>query len=159
MSKSTKAEDLFEKNGQNSVSIFNVLYVLYPELPIVKSDLNRESDFKTHPILEKILISSGWYKTLVNTMPEGIVASDMNLNIIYVNPKICKMLGYKEDELLGMNSIDIVMESDRARVSRESEKRFTEKKRHEGYVFKCRILARDRGIFRERYRKWGTALT
>ncbi|MCK5157816.1 MAG: PAS domain S-box protein [Candidatus Heimdallarchaeota archaeon] len=94
----------------------------------MKSDLNRESDFKTHPILEKILTSSGWYKTLVDTMPEGIVASDMNFNIIYVNPKICKMLGYTEEELLGTNSIDIVMESDRARVTRESTKRITEKK-------------------------------
>jgi PAS domain S-box-containing protein len=94
----------------------------------VKSELDGERDFKTHPILEKILTSSGWYKTLVDTMPEGILASDMNLNIIYVNPKICKMLGYTEDELLGMNSVDIVMESDRARVNRESEKRFTEKK-------------------------------
>lgn len=94
----------------------------------MKSELDGERDFKTHPILEKILTSSGWYKTLVDTMPEGIVASDMNLNIIYVNPKICEMLGYTEDELLGLNSVDIVMESDRARVTRESEKRFTEKK-------------------------------
>jgi len=94
----------------------------------VKSELNGERDFKTHPILEKILTSSGWYKTLVDTMPEGIVASDMNLNIIYVNPKICKMLGYTEEELLEMNSLDIVVEADRNRVSRESEKRFTEKR-------------------------------
>ncbi|MBK5112722.1 MAG: PAS domain S-box protein [Candidatus Heimdallarchaeota archaeon] len=94
----------------------------------MKSKLDEERDFKTHPILEKILTSSGWYKTLVDTMPEGIVASDMNFNIIYVNPKICKMLGYTEDELLGKNSIDIVMESDRNRVTRESEKRLTEKK-------------------------------
>ncbi|NHJ33527.1 MAG: PAS domain S-box protein, partial [Asgard group archaeon] len=113
---------------QNSVSILILHDVSYLELLIVKSELNGERDFKTHPILEKILTSSGWYKTLVDTMPEGIVASDMNLNIIYVNPKICKMLGYTEEELLAMNSMDIVLEADRARVSRESEKRFTEKK-------------------------------
>jgi len=106
----------------------------------VKSEINGERDFKTHPILEKILTSSGWYKTLVDTMPEGIIASDMNFNIIYVNPKICKMIGYTEDELLGMNSLDIVMDSDRSRVTRESVKRFTEKKTSQYEIsFKSKI--------------------
>ena len=106
----------------------------------MKSEINGERDFKTHPILEKILTSSGWYKTLVDTMPEGIIASDMNFNIIYVNPKICKMIGYTEDELLGMNSLDIVMDSDRSRVTRESVKRFTEKKTSQYEIsFKSKI--------------------
>ena len=106
----------------------------------MKSEINGERDFKTHPILEKILTSSGWYKTLVDTMPEGIIASDMNFNIIYVNPKICKMIGYTEDELLGMNSLDIVMDSDRSRVSRESAKRVTEKKTSQYEIsFKSKI--------------------
>jgi len=122
------------------VSIFNVLHVLYPELPIVKSELNGERDFKTHPILEKILTSSGWYKTLVDTMPVGIVASDMNFNIIYVNPIFCKMIGYTEDELLGTNSLDIVSDSDRSRVSRESQKRITEKKKSQYEIsFKSKL--------------------
>ncbi len=106
----------------------------------MKSELDGERDFKTHPILEKILTSSGWYKTLVDTMPEGIVASDMNLNIIYVNPRICKMLGYTEEELLDMNSLDIVVDEDRNRVNRESSKRFTEKRTSQYEItFKTKI--------------------
>ncbi len=93
----------------------------------MKATTEGEGEFKPNPILVKILNESGWYKTLVETMPEGIIASDMNGKIVYANPKIHQMIGYADKELIGMDSLGIVAEEDRARVRRESEKRFNEK--------------------------------
>ncbi len=83
--------------------------------------------YKTHPNLDRILTDGNWYRKLIETMDDGIIATDMNRNIIYVNPAVCKKLGYTDEELLGMNSLDIVVEEDRDRVARESEIRFSEK--------------------------------
>ncbi|MGC9781476.1 MAG: PAS domain S-box protein [Candidatus Heimdallarchaeota archaeon] len=93
----------------------------------MKASTEGEGEFKPNPILVKILNESGWYKTLVETMPEGIIASDMNGIIVYANPKIHQMIGYADKELIGMDSLSIVVAKDRARVRRESEKRFNEK--------------------------------
>jgi len=94
------------------------------------SDENKtdgDGSYKTHPALEKILGSSTWYKTLVETMEDGIVASDMNRVIIYANPAACKKLEYPLEELLGRSALDIIVEEDHPRVIRESEIRFKEK--------------------------------
>lgn len=82
---------------------------------------------KLHPALEKILTDGSWYKTLVDTMVDGIIASDMNRNIIFVNHAACQKLGYTEEELLQMSAIEIVVPEDRARVNRETEARTTDK--------------------------------
>jgi len=82
---------------------------------------------KLHPALEKILTDGSWYRTLVETMVDGIIASDMNRNIIFVNPAACNKLGYTEAELMKMSAIEIVVPEDRARVNRETETRVTDK--------------------------------
>ncbi|MHA1367842.1 MAG: hypothetical protein ACTSP5_15745 [Candidatus Heimdallarchaeota archaeon] len=46
-------------------------------------ELSSESSYKTNPVLERILSQGSWYKTLVETMADGIVASDMNRNIVF----------------------------------------------------------------------------
>ena len=85
------------------------------------------SNYKTHPELEKIIGSSTWYRTLIETMDDGIVASDLNKVIVYANPSACKKLGYTLEELLGLSALDIIVEEDHPRVIRESEIRFEEK--------------------------------
>ncbi|MFW9993339.1 MAG: PAS domain S-box protein [Candidatus Odinarchaeota archaeon] len=50
---------------------------------------------------EELLQSEERYRTLVTTMSEGIWVTDRNDKTSYVNPALEKMLGYKEEELLG----------------------------------------------------------
>ena len=90
-------------------------------------ELSAESSFKVNPILYRILSQGSWYQTLVETMADGIIASDMNRNIVFVNSRICKMLEYEKDELLGLNATSFVIEADRAKVVRETELRYKDK--------------------------------
>jgi len=90
-------------------------------------ELTTESSFKVNPILERILSQGSWYETLVETMADGIVASDMNRNIVFVNSRICKMLEYEKDELIGLNATSFVIEEDRGKVVRETELRYKDK--------------------------------
>lgn len=41
------------------------------------------------------------YRTLVETMKEGLAESDANGQVTYVNRQFCRMLGYTRDELIG----------------------------------------------------------
>ena len=41
------------------------------------------------------------YQHLIETMNEGLVIVDGNLILTYVNPRLCKMLGYNLDEIIG----------------------------------------------------------
>ena len=41
------------------------------------------------------------YRNLVENAHEGVWAVDENDNTIFVNPKICEMLGYTRDEIMG----------------------------------------------------------
>ncbi|MHA1441533.1 MAG: PAS domain-containing protein, partial [Candidatus Heimdallarchaeota archaeon] len=90
-------------------------------------ELSSESSYKTNPVLERILSQGSWYKTLVETMADGIVASDMNRNIVFVNSQICKMLEYEKEELLGQNANIFISEEDRPKVIRETELRYQDK--------------------------------
>ena len=40
------------------------------------------------------------YRTLVDTMKDGLVAIDRQRRITFVNPAMCSLLGYPESELL-----------------------------------------------------------
>jgi PAS domain S-box-containing protein len=86
-----------------------------------------ENTFKINPVLERILSQGSWYKILVETMADGIVASDMNRNIIFVNNQICKLLGYEKEELIGQQADMFVIEEDRIKVVRQTEQRYKDK--------------------------------
>jgi len=46
------------------------------------------------------------YRMLVETMKEGLVVMDGNLRITYANDGLCQMLGYTQNELVGMFVMD-----------------------------------------------------
>ncbi|MFX0033842.1 MAG: PAS domain S-box protein [Promethearchaeota archaeon] len=52
---------------------------------------------------DKLKESEENYKNLVENAHEGVWAVDENDNTIFVNPKLCEMLGYTKDEMMGTN--------------------------------------------------------
>ncbi|NHJ85184.1 MAG: PAS domain S-box protein, partial [Asgard group archaeon] len=96
-----------------------------PESSNIES--SRGKKFEVPPKLDKILNDAEWYKKVIETMADGVIATDMNQTIVYVNTKLLKMLRYSSEELLGTNSYAIVVEEDRNKVIRETERRYQEK--------------------------------
>jgi PAS domain S-box-containing protein len=65
-----------------------------------------------HRAERKMAESEKRYRTLVTSLQEGIMMTDVEENIAYANPALCEMLGYREDQLVRMNLADIVPEED-----------------------------------------------
>jgi len=78
--------------------------------------------------LQKLLSDTFWYKQVIESMADGIIATDMNGKIAYVNPKLCDMLRYTREELFGHESLFMVEEKDRSRVIRHTEMRYKDKR-------------------------------
>ena len=52
------------------------------------------------------------YKTLIDTMNDGVLKTDNNDIILFVNNKLCEQLGYSEKELIGKKASDTFIYSD-----------------------------------------------
>ena len=59
---------------------------------------------------QKLKESEEKYKNLVENAQEGVWAVDENDDTIFVNPKLCEMLGYTKDEMIGTN-LDLFLEN------------------------------------------------
>jgi len=76
-----------------------------------------------HRAERKMAESEKRYRTLVTSLQEGIMMTDVEENIAYANPAFCEMLGYREDQLVRMNLSDLVPEEDIERIREETKKR------------------------------------
>ena len=47
-----------------------------------------------------------WFKSITDSLDEGLYVMDATAKINYINPIACEILGYKEKELLGKNAHD-----------------------------------------------------
>jgi PAS domain S-box-containing protein len=54
-----------------------------------------------------------FHQALVNTMGDGLLMLNRTSRINYVNRRLCRMLGYEENELLGRPLTDLIHEPDR----------------------------------------------
>ncbi|PLY04678.1 MAG: hypothetical protein C0625_15920 [Arcobacter sp.] len=45
-----------------------------------------------------------WFKSITDSLGEGLYVMDSDARINYINPIACKILGYKEEEVLGKNA-------------------------------------------------------
>ena len=45
-----------------------------------------------------------WFKSITDSLGEGLYVMDSNAKINYINPVACKILGYKEEDILGKNA-------------------------------------------------------
>lgn len=60
---------------------------------------------------EALKASEQRYKSLIETMNEGLIVRDRNGSITYVNGRLCRMLGFKRQELLGQNMASFLSET------------------------------------------------
>lgn len=69
---------------------------------------------KTSLALEKKLKQSERkFRDLVGSLKEGVGSIDFNGKLIYCNPSYCKILGYKEEELIGKVVVDMIIPIER----------------------------------------------
>jgi PAS domain S-box-containing protein len=59
------------------------------------------------------------YRLLVEQSVDGIIVADQQWNIQFVNPAICRMLGYTPEELCQLNIAETGIPEERDRVARE----------------------------------------
>lgn len=71
--------------------------------------------------------SKARYEFLVNAMNEGLASIDEQRRLTFVNSKFCAMLGYQEDELLGIDSRTIIAPEEQGRHQQELAARRTGK--------------------------------
>jgi len=72
------------------------------------------------------------YRTLVETMNDGLVVMDMGERITLVNPTLCKLVGYRVEELIGSSLYTFLSDASRALVeSKKDERRLGIKSRYE----------------------------
>ncbi len=70
-------------------------------------------------IAEELRKSEEKYRMLVEGMGEGLGVTDANQVLTYVNSRICEMLGYARDEILGRPATDFVDESYRTLLEKQ----------------------------------------
>lgn len=58
--------------------------------------------------LKEIQKSEEKYKLLVNSINEGLIQLDLDINITYINQQFCNILGYTENELVGKNLFEAI---------------------------------------------------
>ena len=58
--------------------------------------------------------SRGLYQQLVEKMRDGLVMVDNNGSISYANPRICEMIGYSKDEIIGRSLSDFLDDKNRS---------------------------------------------
>ncbi|MFP5212561.1 MAG: PAS domain S-box protein, partial [Acidobacteriota bacterium] len=70
-----------------------------------------------------LLASEKKYRTLVDTLSEGVAAYDEQGNLTYVNRKFCEILGYSQEEVIGRCVADFLNEEARPLLKEQFERR------------------------------------
>lgn len=83
------------------------------------------------------------YRLLIETAGEGIGVACNGL-LQFVNPSLCELVGYAEEELLSKPFLDFIHEEDRQAVMATYQKRL--RGEVEGLQYEMRLLTRDRGL-------------
>jgi hypothetical protein len=70
---------------------------------------------------EALIASEAKYRNLVTVMKEGLMAVDRNDVIHFVNPKVCELLGYAAEEIVGRSVATFLADAEsRARLEEKS---------------------------------------
>ena len=74
------------------------------------------------PLLLRAREAEHRYEELVETLGEGIIVQDRDARITYVNRRMCEMLGYTSQELLGRATADLFAPESRELFAQELER-------------------------------------
>jgi two-component system cell cycle sensor histidine kinase/response regulator CckA len=80
-----------------------------------------------------------WYRSIVKNAPEILALLDGEGSILYVNPYVGRVLGYRNDELTGHNIFEFVHPDDASRAALE----YTDTVQHEGERIPSVLRLRD----------------
>ena len=53
-----------------------------------------------------------WFKSITDSLSEGLFVMDINAKVTYINPIACEILGYKEEEVVGHYITDFMLKAD-----------------------------------------------
>jgi PAS domain S-box-containing protein len=81
-------------------------------------------DISTRKLSEEVLRQSERkYRTLVESLYEGVGITDLEENLIFVNKAACDIFGYSREELIGTNLRELVSSDEVDRIAAETQKR------------------------------------
>lgn len=101
----------------NAYPIFNCEGAVEKVIETVKDITERKS------LEERLRRSEEKYRTLVETMNDGLGVIDRERKLTFCNRKFAQMLGYSEEELLGRDVITLFNEENREKLLEELKKR------------------------------------
>ncbi|MCH7818141.1 MAG: PAS domain S-box protein [Candidatus Marinimicrobia bacterium] len=97
-------------------------------------------DIRQRKESERLLMKSEQnYKTLVETMSDGLIRLDSKANIIFANKKLLSMLGYSKEELLSKNVSELLRKENQEQFAEEISRR----KRGENEPFETEFTRKD----------------
>lgn len=82
---------------------------------------------------QKLSASERRFRSLVETMREGVIVRDRDYNIVFVNQALCELLGRSYDELVKINLVDLLEPNEFQKVLKSVEEQ-TESGALEPYV-------------------------
>lgn len=82
------------------------------------------SDITERKRAEKLLQQSEYrYRTLIETIHDGVGITDLDENIIFANKGTCNIFSYSQEELTGMNLSQIIIKEEMDKIYKETQKR------------------------------------
>jgi PAS domain S-box-containing protein len=98
------------------------------------------SDVSTQKAAEEALTESeSRYRTLVETINDGLAAVDENGVITFANSRLCEILGYTKEEIVGTRRLDYVAPD----VREKAEEEFIERRRGTATVYETVLITKD----------------
>ncbi len=91
---------------------------------------------------ESLVTSAQRYRELIMNLPAGVGITDNEERLQIVNPSICELLGYAEDELIGMRILDTIIPEDHDRILSETKLRIT----GQSSTYETQIVRKDGAI-------------
>jgi PAS domain S-box-containing protein len=86
--------------------------------------------------------SEAKFRTVVESLGEGICLTDLNNRILYANSRLAEMTGYTQDDLIGRVVSEMTVAEDRARLGEEHARRTT----GESSRYETRFVRADGGV-------------
>ena len=121
---STIMRDISERkhNEKEIIIKSQAMEAAYEELEATNEELEATNEILLDA-QKSLRESENQYRLLVERMNDGLVVVDENMVIKYVNPMLCRMLGYEKDEIMGGPVIDLFDGDNKSIIEKETNKR------------------------------------